>query len=141
MGPQFFIVEQIAAETALEVTRVALAEGSRLSVAASVAVCDPKMILIAYVHGDGATPHSAETSKRKAQTAASTRRATGWMGPDLALTLPLASGNLLTNVGGGFPIKFNGTMVGAIGVAGGTVEQDIAIARAALRAIGADAIE
>ena len=141
MKDKSFSIQKISAETSLELARDALAEGSRLDVPASVAVCDPLMTLIAYVHGDGATPHSAETSRRKAQTAASTRRATGWMGPDLALTLPLASGNLLTNVGGGFPIKFNGTMVGAIGVAGGTVEQDIAIARVALRAIGADAIE
>lgn len=93
------------------------------------------------MHGDGATPHSIETSKRKAQTAASIRRPTGTFSDNLAVALPLASGNLLTNLGGGLPIRFGGVDVGAIGVGGGTVEQDIASAKVALGAIGADPID
>ncbi|OLP18385.1 hypothetical protein BST81_10910 [Leptolyngbya sp. 'hensonii'] len=134
-------VDLITASTAVEAARAALTEGENRGLAMSISVFNALMIEVAYIHGDGATPHSAETCRRKAQTAASTRRATGWMNADLAITLPMASGNLLTNVGGGFPIRFNGVFVGAIGVAGGTVEQDIEVSRAALRAIGADAIE
>ncbi len=63
---------------------------------------------------------------RKAQTAASIRRPTGNFADHLAVALPLASGNLLTNLGGGLPIRFGGVHVGAIGVGGGIVEQDIA---------------
>lgn len=40
---------------------------------------------------------------------------------------------------GGLPIKIRGTLVGAIGVASGTPEQDVAVAQAALSAVGADA--
>ena len=34
--------------------------------------------------------------------------------------------------GGGFPIEVNGKIVGAVGVSGGTVEQDMAIAQYAI---------
>jgi hypothetical protein len=106
-----------------------------------VSVHKSLLVQIAYAHADGATPYSAETSKRKAQTAASTRRASGSFSENVAVSLPLASGNLLTNLGGGLSIRFNGAYVGGIGVGGGTVEQDIAIAQAALQAIGADPLE
>ncbi len=131
-------VEMLILDAAIGAATAAINAGRQAGVAVSVTVCDPLMTEIVYVHDDGATPHSSQTSRRKATTAASTRRATGWMAADLAITLPLASGNVLTNIGGGFPIKFDGTLVGALGVAGGTVQQDVEIAKAALAAIGAD---
>jgi glc operon protein GlcG len=134
-------VETIASDAASEGIQIGSALGKQHNLNLSIAICDQSMSLRAYIHMDNATPHSAETSKRKAQTAASTRRATGWMGPDLAITLPMAAGNLLTNVGGGLPIRFDGIFVGAIGVAGGTVEQDIEIAKAILKEMGADPAE
>jgi len=141
MSTSIRTIQLITHEAAQRAVQAAVAEAAAKGVAISVAVFNGLMVQVAYLHADGATPHSAETSRRKAQTAASTRRPTGWMGPDLAITLPLASGNLLTNVGGGMPIRFSGVFVGAIGVAGGTVEEDIGIAKAACLAIGADPIE
>lgn len=138
---QIRTIQLITHEAALRAVQAAVVEAADKGVAISAAVFNGLMVQVAYVHTDGATPHSTETCRRKAQTAASTRRPTGWMSPDLAITLPLASGNLLTNVGGGVPIRFNGVFAGALGVAGGTVEQDIAIAKAACLAIGADRIE
>jgi uncharacterized protein GlcG (DUF336 family) len=41
----------------------------------------------------------------------------------------------LTLIGGGVPITVDNTVVGAIGVSGGTVDQDIECAHAALRAL------
>lgn len=134
-------VQVITVDTALEAVKAALEEGQHLGVAVSVTIVNSLLNPVAYVHGDGAPPHSVETSKRKAQTAASTRRSSGGLPEHLALALPLASGNLLTNLGCGLPIRFGGVHVGGIGVGGGTVEQDIAIATAALKAIGADPIE
>jgi uncharacterized protein GlcG (DUF336 family) len=34
--------------------------------------------------------------------------------------------------GGGIPIKLDGVVIGAVGASGGSVEQDVAVARAAL---------
>ncbi len=131
-------ISVIAAALAMDIASAAIEEGGRVGVAVSVTISDPQMSMVVFAKADGATPHSAYTSRRKAQTAASTKKPTGWMSDQMAVTLPLASGNRLTNVGGGFPIRFDGEFIGAVGVAGGTVEQDIAIAQAALRAVGAD---
>jgi len=38
--------------------------------------------------------------------------------------------------GGGIPVMFDGNMVGAVGASAGTVEQDIAVAEAAIVALG-----
>jgi len=34
--------------------------------------------------------------------------------------------------GGGIPLKLNGQVIGAVGASGGSVDQDVAVARAAL---------
>jgi glc operon protein GlcG len=121
----------ITLETALAVVQRAIAEAETLDVHASVAVVDPGMNLIAFAKADGATPHSVFSSRCKANTAASTRRPTGWMGDDLALSIPLATELKLTNIKGGSPLNCGGTVSGAIGVAGGTPDQDAQIAAAA----------
>ncbi len=131
-------VSNITAEAALSAVNTAFAEAKKAGVTISVAVVDTSLNLIAFAKGDGATPHSAETSRRKANTAASTGKVTGWMDSDLAVTLPMASGNILTNVPGGIPLRFNGVLGGGLGIAGGTVEQDAAVSKAILDAIGAD---
>lgn len=107
-------------------------------VRAVATVVDPSLVLIAVGKGDGAPPHSLETSRRKAITAASTRRPSGAVPPDLAVALEHGSGGLLTGIHGGFPIVFEGVHVAGLGVAGGTPAQDAEIAVAALTALGAD---
>ncbi|MBV9915290.1 MAG: heme-binding protein [Solirubrobacterales bacterium] len=121
----------ITVKKALEVTHRALNEGEKLGVAVSVTVVDSAMGLVAFAKADGATPHSVLSSRRKANTAASTRRATGFMGEDLALPLPLATELQLTNIPGGAPLVFDKAVAGAIGIAGGTPDQDAQIATAA----------
>jgi glc operon protein GlcG len=120
----------ITIQTALGLLQRGLAEGARHGVAVSVTVVDPSMDLVAFAKADDATPHSVESSRRKANTAASTRRPSGWMTEDLALSLPLATELKLTNITGGFPFVFEGTVAGAVGIAGGTPEQDAQIAEA-----------
>lgn len=72
-------IETITAEAALEAIKTALQEAEKLGVKISVAIVGPEMNLIAFARADGATPHSVETSRRKANTAASTGKVTGWM--------------------------------------------------------------
>ena len=130
----------VSHELALEFLRAAMDEGATAGVAVAVAVCDPGMTLVAYARADDTTPHSAETSRRKAQTSASTRRATGWMEGDFGVVLPLGSGNLLTNIKGGYPLFVNGRFLGGVGVAGGPPDVDAEIATRALRRISADPV-
>ena len=117
-------------DSALTLVRHALTEAAAQTLAVSVTIVDPSMDLLAFARADGATPHSVDSSRRKANTAASTRRATGWMGDDLALPLPLATDLRLTNITGGAPLVVDDAVVGAIGVAGGTPDQDARIAAA-----------
>ncbi|HEY0246923.1 MAG TPA: heme-binding protein [Gryllotalpicola sp.] len=139
-GPvkQYIETVAISHELALHIVSVAIEQGAAAGVNVAVTIVDPAMALVAYARADGITPHSAETSRRKAQTAASTRRPSGWMQGDFGLVLPLGSGNLLTNVKGGFPLRFDGRLLGGLGVAGGTPDQDEAIALAVLDAVGAE---
>lgn len=126
----------VSHETALRLVAAAIEEGAKVGVPVAVTVVDPAMGLVAYAKADGTTPHSQETSRRKANTAASTRKASGWMQGDLAVALPMGSGNLLTNIRGGLPLVVDGTHVGGLGVAGGPPDTDAEIALATLAALG-----
>jgi len=126
----------VSHETALRAVGVAIEEAAKVGLPVAVTVVDPAMGLVAFGRADGTTPHSVETSRRKASTAASTRRPSGWMQGDLAVALPMGSGNLLTNIRGGFPLVVEGRHIGGLGVAGGTPDQDTEIALATLSALG-----
>lgn len=121
-------VPVITYAAAARAVALAVEIGERDGVATVAAVADPSMALVAFGRSDGATPHSAETSRRKAQTAASTRKRTAQIPEALATALPLGSGNQLTTIDGGFPIAADGHHIGGLGVAGGTPAQDAEIA-------------
>lgn len=89
---------------------------------------------------DGAKFTSLHTARAKARTAASFNAATGQIPYEAAMAGAAASQGMVTPLPGGLPIRFSGELAGGIGVGSGTGEQDIDVARAALQAIGADAI-
>lgn len=127
---KYLDVPTVSYEAAADIVQVAIAAGSEAGVAVSVAVVDPGLNLVAFGKADGATAHSVETSRRKANTAASTRKETGWMPAGLDVALPMAANNILTNIPGGHPIILDDKVVGGFGISGGTVEQDAEIAAA-----------
>jgi glc operon protein GlcG len=107
----------------------------------NIAVVDDGGHLIAFDRMDGARPASIATSTTKAVTAATYRQATGPAGPpgsspDVLLNVSLqnASGGRITTLLGGVPIVVDGQVIGAIGVGGGTGEQDAEVAKAGLAA-------
>ena len=130
----------VTVSAALDLIRAAIAEGDRLGVPVSACVVDASMSLVAFARSDGATPHSVDTSRAKANTAASTRRPTGSISEDLALPLAVATGGRLTSIRGGVPITDGGLVTGALGVAGGTPAQDAEVAEAALARVDAPAV-
>ena len=81
MTADYHNVPNIAVNKALEAVQKALDIGVSMSVkvSVSVSVVDRSMNLIAFAKADGATPHGTQTSRKKANTAASTGKATGWM--------------------------------------------------------------
>lgn len=105
----------------------------------NIAIVDRSGELLAFVRMDGAKWISGQMAINKAFTAAGTRMPTA----DLAArTEPTQPGWMIqtqhdgrfTTLGGGLPIIVEGEAVGAIGVSGGSVAQDIEIAEAALAA-------
>lgn len=133
-------VPTITYETASRIVAAALQLAQAAGVRGVISVVDPAMQLIAFGRADGATPHSVETSRRKADTAASTRRPSKAMRADLATALEHGSGKRLTRIAGGVPIAFDGIHIGGLGVAGGSPEQDAEIAEATLSQVEADAV-
>jgi len=88
----------------------------------------------------GAKYLSLRSARAKARTAASTGAATGGMPEDFAAKLAAATGNAVTNLPGGMPVKIEDRLAGAIGVGSGSGEQDVEVCNAMLSAIGADAV-
>src|SRR5262249_40441952 len=111
----------------------------------NIAVVDDGGHLLAFARMDGARPASAATALTKAITAATFRQATGPLPagaatPDLLLNLSLqnaalASGGKITTLQGGVPIIVDGQVIGAIGVGGGSGEQDAEAAKAGVDAV------
>lgn len=88
---------------------------------------------------DGALPASSSLAADKAYTAAALRMTTeklaGLVQPGGPLYgLNIAAGGRIVAFGGGLPIEEAGRVVGAIGVSGGSVRQDIEVAAAGLAA-------
>ena len=131
-------IPTIAYETAARAVALAIDEGARVGVRVSATVVDPSLALVAYGRSDGTTPHSVETSRRKANTGASTRRPSALLPAELAVALEHGTGGLLTSIAGGVPLSFGGVHSGGLGVAGGAPHQDAQIAAAVLEALGAD---
>jgi len=115
------------------------AEATTLQVAMSVAVVDAGDQLVAFARMDGADLVGVRLAQDKAYTALVNRMSTGGLAP---LVQPgaefygydsVAAGRMIV-FAGGMPLERDGVLVGAIGVSGGSAEED---QRAADAAVGA----
>lgn len=110
-----------------------------LGVAVNVAVLDTGANLKAFFRMDGAVLGSIDVAMRKARTAVmfecSSEAVWDYCRPGApAPTLELSNGGLAP-FAGGIPLHTSGgALIGAIGISGGTVAQDLEIARAAVAA-------
>lgn len=108
----------------------------------SVSVVDRAGVLRAMGRSDGAGPHTVDSSRKKAYTAASVRRPTTELA-ELITKVPTLQALRDINdemliVGGGLPIEIGGEVVGGIGVGGAPgAHLDDACAQDGLDAIGA----
>jgi len=119
-------------------------KAAEMGLKVNVAVVDDGGHLLAFARMDGARPASAATALTKAVSAATFRQETGPVPakgePDLLLSLSLqgaaaASGAKITPLKGGVPIVVDGQVVGAVGIGGGTGEQDVEVAKSAIQAL------
>lgn len=126
-----------------EAARVALAcatEATTLGVAACIAVTDPAGHLLHFVRMDGAPLLSASIAQDKAYSVAAFNGlpTDAWwplIEKDAALVHGIVKTDRLIVFGGGRPCLVDGELVGAVGVSGGSAEQDIAVATAGAAAL------
>jgi len=120
----------------------ALAHAERLGIAVSCAVVDSGDQLVAFERMDGADLVTISLARDKAFTALVNHMPTSELAP---LVQPgaefygydsLAGGRMIV-FGGGLPIEIAGVLVGAVGVSGGSAEQDEACAATGLGAASA----
>lgn len=123
---------------ALTAINAAIAKALELGEPVDIVVVDDGGNVVASVRMDGAKLLSMLTATAKAVSAASHRRPTTEIDPDIAPGLAAASGGRLTNMAGGLPIVIGGICVGGIGIGSAPDAEDVAIARAGLAAIGAE---
>jgi len=110
----------------------------------NIAIVDDGGHLLAFARMDGARPASGTTAITKAVSAATFRQETGPLPakgePNLLLSLSIqnaaeASGGKITSLKGGVPIRIDDEVIGAVGVGGGTGEQDAEVAKAGIKAL------
>ena len=123
-------------EQAQNVLQAALRKTGETGVPSSIAVVDEGRELVAFARQTGALLASIEIAIAKAYTACSMQMATGDLAGMTAPGQPLAGletshGRPLVAFAGGRPLWVDDRVVGAVGVAGGTVEQDDEVAAAA----------
>jgi uncharacterized protein GlcG (DUF336 family) len=122
----------------------AQSKATEMKLKVNIAAVDDGGHLVAFERMDGARPASLYTAITKATSAATFRQPTGPLPSGATLADPLlnlslqnaaqASGGKITALLGGVPVVVDGQVIGAVGIAGGTGEQDSQIARAGVQA-------
>ena len=136
-GPQYGA--NISLDQARRAIAGALADARRINVPMAVAVVDTAGNLVAYERMDNTQTASVEVAQDKAKSAAIYRRPTKVFQDALAgggAGLRILSLRGANAVEGGLPLTAEGRIIGAIGVSGGSAEQDGVVAAAAVAALG-----
>lgn len=117
------------------------AAAAREGIPAAMAVCDRAGNLVAFARMDGAPLGATELAINKAHTAALWETPTGEFqrstqpeGVDWGLNT--SAGGRIVVYAGGVPLHVDGSLVGTVGMSGGTGEQDEACVLEALAANG-----
>ncbi len=123
----------VTLERATAVIEAARRKAEEIGVAQNIAVVDAGNNLVAFAHMDGAWLGSIDIAQNKAYTARAFDMETKTLGKMAQSGEPLfgihTSNDLKIIIfAGGIPLKAGGTVVGAVGVSGGTVEQDQEVA-------------
>lgn len=124
------------------IVEAAVSEAVKVGVPMNIAVVDPAALLVAFVRMDSAFPGSIDISQKKARTVALFNGAFTTAGlynntqPGAALYGIEETNGGLVVFGGGVPLVVNGVFIGAVGVSGGSTDQDVQVASAGAKALG-----
>jgi uncharacterized protein GlcG (DUF336 family) len=133
------MASEVTLDAALRVVEAARAKADEIGVPMDIAVVDAGNNLTAFARMDGAWLGSIDIAQNKAYTARAFDMPTKALAPLAQPNQPLYGieasndGNLIV-FAGGIPLTNGDTVLGAIGVSGGSVEQDHEVAEAGVAA-------
>ena len=130
------IITRVAARALID---AALQAGQNLGFGAAIVVVDHAGHLVAAEREDGAPLFLAmDIARDKAWTAASWQVTSHYWGDYVQDPTVAALSGMphVLAVGGGYPLFENGVLIGAIGISGGTLEQDEQAAEQAMASLG-----
>jgi uncharacterized protein GlcG (DUF336 family) len=132
---------QMILDLALRMIEAAREKARNIGVPMVIAIVDAGGNLVAQQKMDNALLVSIGISLNKAYTAVALQLPTHELAllaqPDEPLFgIHNADGGRIVIFGGGFPLKADGVLIGGIGVSGGSVEQDMDCAAAAIKILG-----
>lgn len=124
-----------------EVVDAAAAKAKKIGVPMNIAVVDAGNNLTAFARQDGAWLGSIDIAQGKAYTARAFDMPTAALAAEARpggslYGIEASNGGRLIVFAGGIPIEDGDEVVGAIGVSGGTVDQDQEVAEEGVRAYG-----
>jgi uncharacterized protein GlcG (DUF336 family) len=133
------VAQSMTLDAAQKVVDGARAKADEIGVPMNIAVVDDGNNLTAFARMDGAWLGSIDIAQNKAYTARSFDMSTQDLGPLAQPNQPLFGINAsnqgqLIIFAGGIPLENGGEIAGAIGVSGGSVEQDQEVAEAGVAA-------
>jgi glc operon protein GlcG len=125
-------LDQAGAQTVLQAAKE---NAEQRNAPSAIAVVDLAGDLLAFQRMDGVRPASAELAIEKARTAARLQRSTAEIEDNInqGRTAFVTAG--IPELRGGMPIRVNGAVVGAVGVAGLSKENDAETANTAAAAL------
>ena len=126
------VLDQAGAQTVLQAAKESAQQRNAPS---AIAVVDPAGDLLAFQRMDGVRPASADLAIEKARTAARLRRPTAEIEDNINNGRTAFVTADIMALRGGMPIRVNGEVVGAVGVAGLSKETDTGIATTAAAAL------
>lgn len=133
-------VATLNSEGARRALGASVARAREVGVSVCVAAVDRSGQLLAFLRMDGAPALSIGLAQDKAYSVTAfeglpTHEWYPMIADDPAVLAGIAKTDRLVIFGGGVPIRVGGGLVGAVGVSGGTADQDRAIAEAGAAAI------
>lgn len=138
-APLTQLPQDLTMEEAQKVLDAALVKAKAQGIPMNIAVVDAGGNLKAFIRQDGAFLGSIDVATKKAKTARLFNMSTETLGkealPDKSLYAIEVTNDGLVIFGGGELIVRDNTIIGAIGVSGGTVQEDMNVAKAGAAAI------
>ena len=129
---------KINLDVAQKMIDAAIKEAQSMSILCSVAIADENGWLIALHRMDGALIPTVDIARDKAWTAAAFKMPSSEVTrfgdpsrPDFGFNTQNWN-DRLTTIPGGLPIKNGSEVIGAVGVSGGTPQQDVVVSETAL---------